>query len=103
MHTTPRPFVPRDTTSYWRSSEPLPRFPRLQTSLRCDVVVIGGGLTGIMAAFLLKRAGRRVCLLERRRCAEIDTCQTSAHVTCVVDTMLSDLVDIHGEDHARAV
>ncbi|MEO8070441.1 MAG: FAD-binding oxidoreductase, partial [Acidobacteriota bacterium] len=94
---------PLDTTSYWQSSQPLPRFPRLDSTRHVDVVIIGGGITGITAAYLLTREGRRVALLERRRCAAMDTGHTSAHLTCVTDTPLTELVEKFGEDHARAV
>lgn len=91
-----------DTTPYWDDS-PMPRFPQLERSERADVVVIGGGITGLTAAYLLTRAGRSVVLLERDRCARVDTGHTSAHLTMVTDTRLSDLVSSFGRDHAQAV
>jgi len=95
--------VPRiDTRSYWRDSASLPRFPTPSRNLNVDVVVVGGGITGITAAFLLKRAGCTVALIERDRCASIDTANTTAHLTCVTDTPLKELVKSFGEDHARA-
>ncbi|PYR79268.1 MAG: FAD-dependent oxidoreductase [Acidobacteria bacterium] len=92
-----------DTQSYWIDSESLPRFPKLARDERADVVVVGGGITGLTAAFLLTRAGRSVAVLERDRCARIDTGHTSAHVTMVTDMRLSDLVKSFGRDHAQAV
>jgi glycine/D-amino acid oxidase-like deaminating enzyme/nitrite reductase/ring-hydroxylating ferredoxin subunit len=41
-------------------------------------------------------------VLERNRLAAIDTGHTTAHLTCVLDTPLSTLVQSVGEDHARA-
>jgi glycine/D-amino acid oxidase-like deaminating enzyme/nitrite reductase/ring-hydroxylating ferredoxin subunit len=92
-----------DTTPYWSTSAHLPRFPSLASDMAVDVVVVGAGLTGITTAYLLKRAGKRVALLERRRCAGADTGHTTAHLTCAIDTSLSDLVNRLGDDHARAV
>ena len=92
----------RATSPYWIDSSPTPEFPKLNRNLQVDVVVIGAGITGITAAYLLKRAGRRVALLERRRCASIDTGHTTAHLTCVTDERIADLVKNFGEDHARA-
>jgi len=91
-----------ETSRYWQESGPLPQFPTLDRNLRVDVVVVGGGITGLTAAYLLNRAGHRVAVVERRRCAEVDTCNTTAHLTCVIDTPLHELVKTFGDDHARA-
>lgn len=91
-----------DTTSYWRASQAMPRFAKLDADRQFDVVVIGAGITGVTAAYLLKREGIRVALIDRSRAVDIDTCQTSAHLSCVLDTSLTDLVKSMGDDHARA-
>ena len=91
------------SVSYWNDSASISRFPRLDQDLTTDVVVVGGGLTGLTTAYLLKRAGHRVVVLERDRCAQVDTGHTTAHLTCVTDTRLTELVRSFGEDHARAI
>jgi glycine/D-amino acid oxidase-like deaminating enzyme/nitrite reductase/ring-hydroxylating ferredoxin subunit len=92
-----------DTTPYWRDSASMPHFGAIERDLQVDVVVIGAGITGITAAYLLKRAGRKVALLERHRVGDEDTGHTTAHLTCVTDTRLSALIRDFGADHARAV
>jgi glycine/D-amino acid oxidase-like deaminating enzyme len=67
-----------------------------------DVVVVGGGLTGITTAYLLKREGLRVALVERDRCGEGDTGHTSAHLTYVTDKPLSALAEDLGWHRAQA-
>jgi glycine/D-amino acid oxidase-like deaminating enzyme/nitrite reductase/ring-hydroxylating ferredoxin subunit len=91
-----------DTTPYWQTSVALPRFRSLDRDLHVDVAIVGGGITGITAAYLLKRSGKDVALLERRRCLRGDTGHTTAHLTCVTDMRLSELVKSFGADHARA-
>ena len=80
------------TSSYWTDSASIPRYSPLDRDLEVDVVVIGAGITGLTAAYLLKRAGRRVAVLERRRVGGVDTMATTAHVTCVTDLDLVELV-----------
>jgi glycine/D-amino acid oxidase-like deaminating enzyme len=59
--------VPR---SYWLDNPdaPAPR-PPLEGALEADVVVVGGGLTGLWTALQAAEAGRRVVLLEGERIA----------------------------------
>jgi glycine/D-amino acid oxidase-like deaminating enzyme/nitrite reductase/ring-hydroxylating ferredoxin subunit len=92
-----------DTSSYWIDTAPLPRFPKLDRDVTADVVVIGGGIMGLTSALLLKRAGLKVVLLERERCARIDTGHTTAHVTAVTDLRLHEIAREYSKDHAKAV
>jgi glycine/D-amino acid oxidase-like deaminating enzyme/nitrite reductase/ring-hydroxylating ferredoxin subunit len=91
------------TTPYWIKSSPQRHYPRVGRDDRVDVVVVGGGITGLTAGYLLAVAGRSVAVIERERIATIDTGHTTAHLTMVTDTPISELVDQLGRDHARAV
>lgn len=53
-----------ETASLWKTTSPEVHFPRLDRDLETDVVIVGGGITGISAAHLLKRAAVRVVVLE---------------------------------------
>jgi glycine/D-amino acid oxidase-like deaminating enzyme/nitrite reductase/ring-hydroxylating ferredoxin subunit len=91
-----------ETKAYWSATAALSTFGSLTNDLQADVVVIGGGLTGITAAHLLKREGVKVVLLERQRCAGADTGCTTAHLTYVTDQRLNRLVKLWGCDGAKA-
>jgi glycine/D-amino acid oxidase-like deaminating enzyme/nitrite reductase/ring-hydroxylating ferredoxin subunit len=91
-----------DTKPYWLDSATLPQFPSLAQDLSVDVLVIGAGLTGITTAYLLKKAGAKVALLDRQRCATADTGHTTAHLTYVTDERLNHLVKVFGRDAAKA-
>ncbi len=101
MSTAPKTVL--DTTPYWATSSPSPAFEPLDHDEHADVIVVGGGITGLTAAYLLATAGQRVVLLERGRLGEIDTGHTTAHLTMVSDTRLGALVSRLGRSHAQAV
>ena len=90
------------TNWYWIESAAMPKFSKLDRDLTVDVGIVGGGLTGITSAYLLKRAGLRVALLERGKLAEVDTGLTTAHLTAVTDLRLTALARAFGRDHAQA-
>ncbi len=92
-----------DTTSHWHKTATLPRYPALGQTITVDVAIVGAGITGITAAYLLKKAGLKVALLERERCAGIDTGHTTAHVTAVTDLRLHEMARTFGPENARAV
>src|SRR4029450_786178 len=90
------------TIPFWIDSAPIKRFPALQKNVNVDVLVIGAGITGITTAYLLKKAGLTVALIERERVVSIDTGHTTAHLTFVTDVGLHELADNFGNDHAQA-
>jgi glycine/D-amino acid oxidase-like deaminating enzyme/nitrite reductase/ring-hydroxylating ferredoxin subunit len=86
----------------WIDDTPIRKFPKLQRNISVDIVVVGAGVTGITVAYLLKKAGSTVALIERERVASIDTGHTTAHLTYVTDVGLHQLVRNFGRDHAQA-
>jgi glycine/D-amino acid oxidase-like deaminating enzyme/nitrite reductase/ring-hydroxylating ferredoxin subunit len=88
--------------TYWQLSAELPQFDRLQADVAVDVAIIGGGLTGITTAYLLKKEGVKVALIDRATCGGGDTARTTAHLTYVTDKRLSELAKTMGNDGAKA-
>jgi glycine/D-amino acid oxidase-like deaminating enzyme len=74
--------------------------PRVQ-GLVGDVIVIGAGVTGLTAALALKRASRRVIVLDARGLKESESCRTTAHLSEVPDTRLSVMLRRFGLDDTR--
>lgn len=86
----------------WIDTAPIQKFPKLQRNITVDIVVVGAGITGITTAYLLKKAGSSVALIDRERVASMDTGHTTAHLTYVTDVQLQELARNFGNDHAQA-
>ena len=91
------------TQPYWSDSTSFPTFAKIDRDVDVDVVIVGGGITGLTTAYLLASAGKSVAVLERGRCAEIDSGHTTAHLTMVTDARLNELAGKFGVSHAQAV
>lgn len=44
-----------------------PQYPKLDTKVQCDIAIVGGGLTGLSAAYHLAKGGLRVILVDSAR------------------------------------
>lgn len=88
--------------SSWELSQP-PSFPKLSKDTATEVLIIGGGITGITAAHLLATAGRSVMLLEKGRLCAGETHFTTAHISYPSDLRMRELAKKFGDNHAGAV
>ena len=87
--------------SYWIESTPDTNYPPLAGEIEVDVAVIGAGIAGITAAYLLKEEGKRVALLEMKRVACGATGYTTAKITSGHSLVYASLEKRFGEDGAR--
>lgn len=92
-----------DTLSVWRGTAPASGFAMLDGSVETDVLIIGGGITGVTLAMLLAEQGRDVVLLE----ADEVGCGTSGNSTGnlyeTVGNGMQEIVSRWGAEVAREV
>jgi glycine/D-amino acid oxidase-like deaminating enzyme len=67
-----------------------------------DVCIVGAGVAGLTAAYVLAREGRRVVVLDAAQPGEGESRRTTAHLVTALDRGWSELVRVHGAAHARA-
>lgn len=75
-------------------------YPSLVCDIKCDVVVLGAGISGALAAYHLVRAGMCVVVLDKRDVASGSTSASTAMLQYEIDTPLSELIERHGKDDA---
>ncbi|MBQ8296200.1 MAG: FAD-dependent oxidoreductase [Ruminococcus sp.] len=67
--------------SVWQENTTLPEFPKLKGNAAADVLIIGGGITGILTAYFLKQSGVNCILAEKGRICHGTTAGTTAKIT----------------------
>jgi glycine/D-amino acid oxidase-like deaminating enzyme/nitrite reductase/ring-hydroxylating ferredoxin subunit len=86
--------------SLWLTTVRPTEYEILDEKVEVDVVVIGGGVAGLTAAFLLKRDGARVAVLEAARVGAGVTGCTTAKFSALQATMYSAIQSRHGDEVA---
>jgi glycine/D-amino acid oxidase-like deaminating enzyme len=77
---------------YWPMKDGLPAsYPALERDVRCDVAVIGAGITGALVAWHLADAGIKTVVLDRREVAHGSTCGSTCLLQYEIDLPLYKL------------
>lgn len=76
---------------------------RVSADLRCDVLIVGGGITGALMAQHLAGRGRKILLIDRERPGLGSTAASTAMLQWEIDAPLAELTDLYGFDTAADV
>ena len=87
--------------SFWTQNAPCVKFEALKEDRSTDVLIIGGGITGILCACKLRQAGVDCILLEADRICSGITKNTTAKITACHGLIYDKLSRRFGEDTAR--
>lgn len=93
--------IPGEAESYWEATTPKTNYPTLEKEIEVDVAVVGGGLAGLTAAYLLQEQGKSVAVLEAERIVQGVTGYTTAKITSLHTLIYRDLIDKFGKEKAR--
>lgn len=96
------PYNGRVTTPFWLDEPYSPR-GALSGSVSADIAVLGGGLTGVAAAYFLASRGCKVALLERDALASGASGRNAGFLLRGVATCYSVAVKSHGRDRSRVL
>jgi len=93
--------LPGRPVSLWLATTPETHYPSLAGDVSVDVAVLGGGITGIATAYLLKQAGATVAVVEAGRVVESVTGNTTAKITSLHSLIYDHVASQFGEEKAR--
>lgn len=76
---------------YWSTTWQPRTYARASTTLACDAAIIGGGISGMLTAYVLARAGHRVVLFERDRLGQGSSSLNTGLIQFMSDDLMTDL------------
>lgn len=79
------------------------KYPKLSQAAAADVVVVGAGLAGVLTAYQLAKAGKKVIVLEQNHVATGDSGFTTAFVSRVLDADIPQLAQRYGMPKLTAI
>lgn len=98
MHTNSGDFM---INSIWNSSVDLKKFNSLKGDLKTDVLIIGGGITGVLLASKLQEFGVQYALLEADRVCKGVTLNTTAKITSQHALIYNKILKEYGLEKAK--
>jgi glycine/D-amino acid oxidase-like deaminating enzyme len=91
----------RSKETYWLLKNGLIKaYPSLKSNASCDILIIGGGITGALMAFQFSKEGFDTILVDKRDISFGSTSATTAMVQYEIDEPLYSLIEKVGEEKA---
>ena len=87
--------------SLWIATTPSTDFPVLKTNIETDVIIVGGGIAGINAAYFLKNKGFKVIVIEATYVVTGTSGNTTAKVTSQHELKYYYLKNHFGKEKAQ--
>ena len=75
-------------------------YPSLQEDIKCDIAVVGAGITGALISHTLHRAGYNTVVIDKRDVAAGSSSATTSMLQYEIDTPMIDLAEMVGEEGA---
>lgn len=96
-------MIGQETTSFWQAERELIEFPPLNQNLTVDVCIIGAGISGLTAAYLLSKENKSVVVLEDGPIGGGQTVRTTGHLTNTLDDRYYNLETYFGEENTKLI
>lgn len=88
-------------SSYWVESTPKTNYPSVSKNISTDVLIIGGGITGIATAYMLSKSNLNITIVEANKMAMGVTANTTAKITSQHSLIYNYLLNSFGFDTAK--
>ncbi|WP_285815715.1 FAD-dependent oxidoreductase [Thomasclavelia cocleata] len=87
--------------SYWQKTVNMPSYPSIKWDDCYDIVIVGGGMSGITLAYRLNNSNLKVALIESDTLASKTTGHTTAKVSYLHDVLCIDIYEAYNKSKAK--
>ena len=87
--------------SVWKATSTIKKFEPLKGDIKTDVLIIGGGIAGVLCAYMLQNTGIRYALIEADRICGSVTENTTAKITSQHSLIYDKLIRQFGTEKAK--
>ena len=87
--------------SIWKDGVKSKKYPNLEKDINVDVLIIGGGITGVSSLYFLKDSGLKVALVEQNRIGCGVTSNSTGKLNFMQDSLYEKIIKNHGIEKAK--
>ena len=87
--------------SIWKNVLQKPVYSKLNKDINVDVLIIGGGITGISTLYHLSNSNMKVCLVEKNSLCSGVTSRTTGKLTYLQGDIYTKIKKYNGIDKAK--
>jgi glycine/D-amino acid oxidase-like deaminating enzyme/nitrite reductase/ring-hydroxylating ferredoxin subunit len=95
--------VPGLRRTVWEQQDQKPQYPKLESEVSADVVIVGAGISGLSIAYNLLKTGKSVIVLESRVVGAGMTGRNTAHIMPWFDDYYHLVEKLHGFPKTKQV
>ena len=86
--------------SFWTESTVPITFEKLKQNRDTDILIVGGGISGLTTAYCLLKAGKKIILVDDGYLGSGETGRTTGHITCALGSRYFEFIKIYGKEKA---
>ncbi len=90
-----------ENKSIWIDGVEEKNVKELNKNIKCDVLIIGGGMTGLNTAYFLSKSKLKVCLVDQNRIGMGVSSRTTGKINYLQETIYSDLEQYYNYDISK--
>lgn len=96
-------MIGRETLPFWQADTKLKTYPPLKRNEEADVCIIGAGISGLTAAYLLSLENKSVIVLDDGPIGGGQTVRTTGHLTNTLDDRYYHLENYFGKENTPLI